>query len=118
MSVVDLLQILDIGRKSCRLTISREGQQSEMQFECGQLVHATAGNVSGEAAVYAVVAWAEGTFLINFEHSECARTVTHSTQSVLLEALRRLDESRRDSEAAKPVCGAAAAPATTAALQF
>ena len=69
MSVVDLLQTLDIGRKSCRLTISHEGQQCEMQFDNGQLVHASLGDVSGEAAVYAVVAWTEGTFLIDFERA-------------------------------------------------
>jgi CheY-like chemotaxis protein len=118
MSVVDLLQTLDIGRKSCRLTISREGQQSEMDFESGQLLHATCGELSGEAAVYAVVAWAEGTFQIDFEQSECTRTITHSTQSVLLEALRRFDEAERDSAAAGTVCGAARAPMAEATLRF
>ncbi len=118
MSVVDLLQTLDIGRKSCRLTINHEGQQCEMQFDGGQLVHATVGDVSGEDAVYVVVAWTEGTFLIDFEQGEYARTVTHSTQSVLLEALRRFDEAQRDSAAAETVCGAALAPAAAAALRF
>ncbi len=99
MSVVDLLQTLDIGRKSCRLELQHAGQKSEMQFRNGQLVHATLGNLSGEAAVYAVVAWTEGMFLIDFERVECPRTITHSTQSVLLEALRRFDESQRDIEA-------------------
>jgi CheY-like chemotaxis protein len=118
MSVVDLLQTLDIGRKSCRLTISHDGQQCEMQFDNGQLLHAEVGDVSGEAAVYAVVAWTEGTFLIDFEQGECARTITHSTQSVLLEALRRFDESQRDSAAAETMCGAALAPVAAAALRF
>ena len=70
-----------------------------MQFHNGQLVHATFGNLIGEAAVYVLVAWTEGVFLIDFERVECPRTITHSTQSVLLEALRRFDESQRDAEA-------------------
>jgi CheY-like chemotaxis protein len=98
MSVVDLLQTLDIGRKSCRLVLTRTGQRGEMQFHDGQLVHATLGNIVGEAAVYEVVAWTEGVFLIDFERTECPHTVTHSTQSVLLEALRRFDEAQRDSD--------------------
>jgi hypothetical protein len=75
-----------------------------MQFHDGQLVHAAFGNLTGEAAVYAVVAWTEGAFVIDFERVECPRTITHSTQSVLLEALRRFDESQREPEApaAKP----------------
>ncbi len=96
MSVVDLLQTFDIGQKSCRLELRHSGQRSEMHFRNGQLVHATFGDLSGEAAVYAVVGWTEGMFLINFEQSDCPRTITHSTQSVLLEALRRFDEAQRD----------------------
>lgn len=96
MSVVDLVQSLDIGRKTCRLRLIEAGQQGEMQFHNGQLVHATFGNFTGEAAVYEVVGWTEGVFLIDFEQVECPRSITHSTQSVLLEALRRFDESQRD----------------------
>ena len=99
MSVVDLLQTLDIGRKSCSLVLTRNGQRAEMQFHDGQLVHAILGTLTGEAAVYKVVSWPDGVFLIDFERRECPRTITHSTQSVLLEALRILDESQRDGEA-------------------
>ncbi len=99
MSVVDLLQTLDIGRKTCRLALQYGGRECEMHFLDGQLIHATLGAVSGEPAIYAVVAWMEGTFRIDFERRECPATITHSTQSVLLEALRLLDESQRDGEA-------------------
>jgi Domain of unknown function (DUF4388) len=102
MSVVDLLQTLDIGRKSCSLVVTRDDQRSEMQFHEGQLVHATLGALTGEAAVYKVVAWNEGAFLIDFERRECRRTITHSTQSVLLEALRQFDEAQRDGEQETP----------------
>jgi CheY-like chemotaxis protein len=101
MSVVDLLQTLENGRKSCRLVLTHDGERSEMEFHGGQLVHATYGDLVGEAAVYPVVGWNEGSFLIDFECGECPQTVTHSTQAVLLEALRRFDESQRDLETAK-----------------
>ncbi len=100
MSVVDLLQTLDIGRKSCSLVLTRNGQRAEMQFHDGQLVHATLGALTGEEAVYKVVAWTDGAFQIDFERRECPRTITHSTQSVLLEALRMFDESQRDGDSA------------------
>jgi len=114
MSVVDLLQTLDIGRKSCRLKLIHAGEQCEMHFRDGQLIHATLDSLSGEAAVYKVVGWPEGVFVIDFERVECPRTVNHSTQSVLLEALRRFDESQRDSDA--PEADFASAPAP--AMQF
>ena len=99
MSVVDLLQTLDIGRKSCSLVLTRKGERAEMQFHDGQLVHATLGALTGEEAVYRVVAWTDGAFQIDFQRRECPRSISHSTQSVLLEALRILDESNRDGEA-------------------
>jgi len=120
MSVVDLLQTLDIGRKTCRLVLTRIGQRGEMQFHDGQLVHAALGNIVGEAAVYEFVSWADGVFLIDFERTECSPTITHSTQSVLLEALRRFDESQRDAETGTsqqaPEKGCQSAPAQTPAF--
>jgi DNA-binding response OmpR family regulator len=98
MSVVDLLQTLDIGRKTCRLVLTHQAEHSEMQFHDGQLVHATMGGLTGESVVYKVAAWSEGAFKIDFERVECPRTITHSTQSVLLEALRLFDEAQRDGE--------------------
>jgi DNA-binding response OmpR family regulator len=122
MSVVDLLQTLDIGRKSCRLVLAHMGARSEMHFHDGQLVHATMGALIGEAVVYKVAAWTEGSFQIDFERSECPRTITHSTQSVLLEALRLFDESQRDSDAAdnspKPNCSAGFGLVPAAAVGF
>src|SRR5208337_3774561 len=98
MSVIDLMQTMDLGRKTGRLMLSHEEQACHMQFHDGQLVHATLGHISGEAAVYGAVAWTEGAFVIDFEHEECPRTITRGTQSVLLEALRRLDEAQRDQD--------------------
>jgi CheY-like chemotaxis protein len=104
MSVVDLLQTLDIGRKTCSLVLTHDGLRCEMLFHDGQLVHAALGAETGEAAVYKVVFWSEGSFQIDFEYRECPRTITHSTQSVLMESLRLFDEAQRDGE------GDAAAP--------
>jgi CheY-like chemotaxis protein len=118
MSVVDLLQTLDIGRKTCRLVLNRDGQRCEMQFHDGQLVHAMLGNLTGEPAVYAVVAWAEGAFWIDFERTECPRTITHSTQSVLLEALRLFDESQRDSDTPERSPAQSCTPAFPSAVGF
>jgi len=121
MSVVDLLQTLDIGRKTCRLELSVNNRKCEMQFHDGQLVHATLGNVTGEDVVYEVVGWTEGAFLIDFERVECPHTITHTTQSVLMESLRRFDESQRDSDPsenlAKPGCGSAPSSPSESAMR-
>jgi len=101
MSVLDLIQARDAGRKTCRLVLTYKRLVSRIYFHDGRLIHATCGNLSGAAVVYEVVAWTAGTFLIEFEWGECPRTITQSTQAVVLEALDRLDESQRAMELGK-----------------
>lgn len=101
MSVLDLIQALDTGRKTCRLVLTHNRLVSRIYFHDGRLVHATCGNLSGAAAVYQVIAWTAGTFLIDFQWGECPRTITQNTQAVVLEALHRLDESQRTMELGK-----------------
>ncbi len=96
MNVIDLLQSLELGRKTCRLIVSRKNESCEMFFTEGQLVHAVFGTMNGDDAVYHVLAWQDGTWEIDFTGSANVQTVTRSTQGLLMEGLRLLDEANRD----------------------
>ena len=41
MNVIDLMQSLEMGRKSCQLSLSNEGEKCEVFFVEGQVKHAT-----------------------------------------------------------------------------
>jgi CheY-like chemotaxis protein len=97
MSVMDLLQTMEIGRKTCGLTLTRGASQCDMFFVEGQLVHAVCGNVIGDEAVFQAVRWSDnGAFQIDFKARTTDQTTTRSTQGLLLEGLRLLDEAKRD----------------------
>lgn len=98
MNVMDLLQSLDMGHKTCALTLSNGAEKCRMFFTDGQINDAEYGNLKGDEAVYKVLTWTGGNFEINFAGSSTAQTVTRSTQGLLLEGLRLLDESNRDTE--------------------
>lgn len=98
MNVLDLLQSLDMGRKTCALTLSNNGDKCKMFFTEGQINHAIFGNVKGDEAVYKIMTWAEGSFEIDFKDTSSEQTTTQSTQGLLLEGLRLLDEANRDTE--------------------
>lgn len=98
MTVMDLLQSLDMGRKTCSLILSNNGDKCEMFFTDGQINHATYGNLKGEEAVYKVLLWTSGNFEINFNGISREQTVSRTTQGLLMEGLRLLDESNRDEE--------------------
>jgi hypothetical protein len=67
-------------------------------FTDGQLRHAVYGNLRGDDAVYKVLAWTDGNFQIDFTGRSTEQTTTRSTQGLLMEGLRLLDEARKDTE--------------------
>jgi len=102
MSIMDLLQSLEMAQKSCKLTLRHAGEECEMFFTSGQCKHAQFGAVEGDEAVYKVVNWAAGDFEIDFSASSDRTTTTRSTTGLLMEALRLLDEASRDLAESNP----------------
>ncbi|MBV8475392.1 MAG: DUF4388 domain-containing protein, partial [Acidobacteria bacterium] len=96
MNVIDLVQSLEMGRKSCRLTLSNEQDRCEMYFQEGQVRHASYGPMSGDEAVFKVLRWTSGSFQVDFEGKTSQQTTTLNTQGLLMEGLRLLDEANRD----------------------
>jgi CheY-like chemotaxis protein len=96
MNVIDLMQSLEMGRKSCRLTLTKEGDKCEVFFAEGQVKHATYGSLVGDEAVFKVLRWTGGNFQLDFEGKTDKETTQLNTQGLLMEGLRLLDESQRD----------------------
>ena len=96
MNVIDLVQSLEMGRKSCALTLTNERDKCEMYVSEGQVTHAAYGALTGDKAVFKVLGWTGGNFQINFEGKTSKQTTTLNTQGLLMEGLRMLDESKRD----------------------
>jgi CheY-like chemotaxis protein len=98
MNVIDLLQSLEMGQKTCKLTLLSGVERCEVFLNEGQINDAIGAGLRGDEAVYKVLTWQGGTFEIDFASSSSEQSVTRSTQGLLMEGLRLLDESNRDSE--------------------
>jgi len=98
MSMIDLMQSLEMGQKSCRLQVRRGSEQGELFFASGQCRDAKAGKIEGDDAVFKVVLWTEGDFEIDFNAANASvrTTTTRSTTGLLMEAMRLMDEASRD----------------------
>jgi CheY-like chemotaxis protein len=101
MNVIDLIQSLEMGRKSCLLTLTNGSDRCDVYITDGQISHASYGAVKGDDAVFKVLTWEKGNFQIDFEGRSAEQTITRSTQGLMMEGLRILDESRRDGEGAQ-----------------
>lgn len=98
MSMIDLLQSLEMGQKSCRLQVHKGSEQCELYFAGGQCKDAKIGKVEGDDAVYKVILWTEGDFEIDFNAANglTRTTTTKTTTGLLMEAMRLMDETNRD----------------------
>jgi len=96
MNVVDLVQSLEMGRKSCALTLTNKDDKCEMYFREGQVTHAEYGSLAGDQAVFKVLRWTDGNFQVNFDGKTTSQTTSLNTQGLLMEGLRLLDEAQRD----------------------
>src|ERR1700720_3411770 len=102
MNVIDLVQSLEMGRKSCALTLTNKDDKCEMYFSEGQVTHAKYGSLVGDPAVFKVLRWTDGNFQINLEGKTTGKTPNLNTQGLLRGGLRLLDESsKRDSDEAE-----------------
>jgi len=114
MNVIDLMQSLEMGRKSCKISLSNEGDKCEVFFVEGQVKHATYGSLVGDQAVFKVLRWTGGNFQLDFEGKTNKETTQLNTQGLLMEGLRLLDESQRDGgPEAEPAAAAEPAPVPT-----
>ncbi|MBN2361275.1 MAG: response regulator [Deltaproteobacteria bacterium] len=92
MGVVDLLQTIEIGRKTGILTLKNGPQEGKIFFRSGKVVDAEMGKLRGEKAIYRFLVWADGNFEIDFINHDRADVIEVSTQGLLMEGMRRVDE--------------------------
>ena len=106
MNVIDLMQSLEMGRKSCQLKLNHQGDKCEVFFVEGQVKHATylspSGDLVGDPAVFRVLRWTGGNFELNFDGTTDKETTQLNTQGLLMEGLRLLDEAQRDGAGEAP----------------
>lgn len=96
MGLADLLQFLSQGRRTGRLTITFGREQGHIFLDQGAVVNATIKKEKGEPALFKMMAWEKGTFSLNPSITSEERLIHKSTDGLLLDMLRMLDEARRD----------------------
>ncbi|MFI5307219.1 MAG: DUF4388 domain-containing protein [Polyangiales bacterium] len=92
MGLVDLLQTVDNSKKSGVLYLTSGEQRGAIYFREGNVVDAELGALHGERAVYRALVFTEGSFEIDFRDVRREDVIHVSTQGLLMEGIRRVDE--------------------------
>ncbi len=103
MGVVDLLQTLELGRKSGVAKLHEKDLEAKIFFRDGKVVDAEHGKLKGEEAIYRCLIWTGGTFEVEFEPIDREEVILTSTQGLLMEGMRRVDEWGRLCEQLPPL---------------
>ncbi|MBE4753742.1 response regulator [Corallococcus sp. ZKHCc1 1396] len=102
MGVVDLVQTFEIGRKTGVIAIQGE-RTGTVYFKEGRVVDAELGRLKGENAFYRLLNTFEGQFDVQFTTLDRPERIEVSTQGLLMEGMRRLDEWGRMLEQLPPL---------------
>src|SRR6266571_2458721 len=84
MNVIDLMQSLEMGRKSCLITLTKDDEKCDVFFSEGQVVHAVYGTLRGDPAVFKVLRWTGGNFQLNFDGKTTETSTQLNTQGLLM----------------------------------
>ncbi|HYJ11369.1 MAG TPA: response regulator, partial [Polyangiaceae bacterium] len=103
MGVVDLLQTFEISRKTGVGKIGDGRREARIYFRDGKVVDAELGRLRGEEAVYRALIWNSGHFEVEFCPIDREDIIPTSTQGLLMEGMRRVDEWGRLLEQLPPL---------------
>ena len=93
---VDLIQALTQSQRDVHVKIVRKnGEGAGIYLRNGQMTHARCGNIFGEEAVFQIIRWRDdGSFRLEPVEEFPAENLSAANDYLLLEGLRRFDESR------------------------
>ncbi|HEX3771661.1 MAG TPA: response regulator [Polyangiaceae bacterium] len=103
MAVVDLLQTFEVSRKSGVCHLHAGAQDAHIYFREGKVVDAELGRLRGEEAIYRALIWNEANFEVEFKTIANEDVIGGSTQAILMEGMRRVDEWGRLCEQLPPL---------------
>jgi CRP-like cAMP-binding protein len=89
----DLIQTVMSARMTGTLVVEQAQRRARFGFRDGGLIHAGLGNLGGTPVVDEVIRWGFGSFRFNPDQLPPESNLDGDTMAILLEALRRMDES-------------------------
>ena len=95
----DLLQLFGASKKSGTLVVRTASDVGHIYLDKGRVVFATVNDkwdAAPEKSFYRIITWEQGTFdMEGVQEIDFPRTIEMSTEGLLMEAMRQLDEARR-----------------------
>ena len=92
-TLADLIQFQCLSMSTRAVRVEASSAHGRIYFTGGQIVHASVGTLSGEPALFEMLSWKNGTFVIEEGNRPSEETITRQWHSLLLEAAQMADEN-------------------------
>ena len=89
----DIVQLNCLGRLTSALLVKNEDEEGTIYFHEGNIVHAEIDKLEGEDAFHYLMSWKTGEFSVMRNKTSEKETIVKGWQSLLLESMRRVDET-------------------------
>ncbi|KAA3662992.1 MAG: response regulator [Calditrichaeota bacterium] len=92
-SVVELIENFGMERRSGILNIYNENNKNgEIHFRGGSIVYAALGMLKAEKAIYQMLPWKSGHYIVTFKEINTTDSISVSNLGLLLQGFKRLEE--------------------------
>jgi len=98
ITLMDLLQILRMNRRSGFLDLEQEGRRATVYIREGEVVNAKLGKFKGEKAFFRLLDWNRGKFEFRPQSVDTEVLIERPGENLILEGLRQLDEVNKIKE--------------------
>lgn len=100
LALTDLLQLFHVSRKTGTVELERRTQgdvveRGKIALSRGEILHAEVGGISGEKALFRLIAWLRGSFAFRPGPVPIESTVKQPTLALLREGRRQVSEWKR-----------------------
>lgn len=90
MSLVDLLQTLEVGNKTAVVRLRHATQEGLVFITEGQVIDATLENLEPRRALLRMFTWTEGSFHVDIRVHNRSRSLTAATRDLISEGMTRM----------------------------
>ncbi|MFO7560733.1 MAG: response regulator [Desulfobacterales bacterium] len=92
ISLSSFLQLIEMEKKTCTLTVTSKGKSGNLYFYKGDLMTAVAGDLENDEAAYELLCWDEIVIEIENTCKKMKKEIKPSLMTILMEGLKIRDE--------------------------
>lgn len=95
MNLLDLMQTLDAGKKSCIIHLKQDNYEGEVYIQSGDIYDAIFQEFSPEEAFYKLILWTDGRFFVEMTEFNRPKAISRSKNELIEQGHERLKNWER-----------------------